>query len=302
MPEVLPLISVCIQTYQHEAYIQQCLDSVLQQNTTYAYEIILGEDCSTDKTRAICQTYADAYPDQIRLFLRHRKDVIKMNGIPTGRFNFIQNLKACRGRYIAILDGDDYWTDPLKLQKQVDFLEGHPDYSICWTKYEILEAGHFSAPDWDAIIGEDSFYELHYDNFSSPYCTHTLTCMFRAEAFHYKDILRFRFFKDNSIYLNCLQRGKGAVLNFFGGVYRKHAQGIYSLRSDYQQAISNYSNYEELLILIPESRVPNLIGKRDHWKAQFLKTLYAQPIPKLKKWWIRGKLHVYFACLNFRSI
>ncbi|TVZ59145.1 glycosyltransferase involved in cell wall biosynthesis [Flavobacteriaceae bacterium MAR_2010_105] len=300
MSDVLPLVSVCIQTYQHESYIAQCLDSVLHQSTTFNYEIILGEDASTDGTRAICKAYTQNFPDKIRLFLRQRKDVIFMNGLATGRYNFIQNLKSSRGKYIAILDGDDYWTDPFKLQKQVDFLESQSDYSICWTKYKILEGDTIQLPDWADSLFTTPSYEITYDNFSSPYCTHTLSCMFRASAFTYRDILRFRFFKDNSLYLTCLQVGKGAVLNFYGGVYRKHDQGIYSLASDYQQAISNYSNYEELLVLLPECSVPNIIGKRDNWYAQFLKTLYARPIPKFKKWWIRGKLLLYFSYLKLR--
>lgn len=298
MSDLLPLVSVCIQAYQHESYIAQCLDSVLNQTTTFNYEIILGEDASTDGTRAICKTYAQNFPDKIRLFLRHRKDVIFMNGLATGRYNFIQNLKSSHGKYIAILDGDDYWTDPFKLQKQVDFLESNTNYSICWTKYKILEGKFMQVPDWANTLFETPSYEITYENFSTPYCTHTLSCMFRASTFTYRDILRFRYFKDNSLYLKCLQVGKGAVLNFYGGVYRKHDQGIYSLASDYQQAISNYSNYEEILALIPESRVPNIIVKRNNWKREFLKTLYARRISKLKKWYIRGKLLLYFKYLN----
>src|SRR5690606_32143685 len=100
--------------------------------TTFPFEIILGEDESSDGTREICIQYAAKHPDKIKLFLRSRKDVIYINGNPTGRYNFIENLKACTGKYIALCEGDDYWTDPLKLQKQVDFLEGNPEYVGCF--------------------------------------------------------------------------------------------------------------------------------------------------------------------------
>ena len=124
------VVSVCVQTYQHGNFIKECLDGILIQKTTFPFEVILGEDESTDGTREICKEYAKKHPDKIKLFLRSRKDVIYINGNATGRYNFIENLKACKGRYIAICEGDDYWTDSLKLQKQVDFLEANPEYVI----------------------------------------------------------------------------------------------------------------------------------------------------------------------------
>jgi len=131
-----PLVSICVQTFQHESYISQCLDSILMQQTNFAFEIILGEDESLDRTRAICVQYAEKHPDVIRLFLRSRKDVIYINGNPTGRFNMLENIKSASGKYIAMLEGDDYWTDPLKLQKQVDLLESNKKLIAChhWQK------------------------------------------------------------------------------------------------------------------------------------------------------------------------
>ncbi|WP_236974815.1 glycosyltransferase family 2 protein [Membranihabitans maritimus] len=126
-----PMVSVCVQTYQHQDFIRQCLDGILMQETTFDIEILLGEDNSVDGTRDICTEYAKKYPDKIRLFLHHRENNISVSDRPTGRFNFTYNLFSARGKYIAICEGDDYWTDPLKLQKQVDFLESHPDYVIC---------------------------------------------------------------------------------------------------------------------------------------------------------------------------
>lgn len=118
-----PLLSVCVQTYQHAPYIRECLDGVLMQETSFPFELILGEDESNDGTREICQEYAERYPEKIRLFLRRREDVIEIEGFPTGRFNFISNLKASRGKYVAICEGDDYWTDKNKLEKQIQSIE-----------------------------------------------------------------------------------------------------------------------------------------------------------------------------------
>ena len=140
-----PLVSVCIQTYQHAGFIAECLDSVLMQHTNFSFEIILGEDESKDDTRKICKEYAEKYPSKIKLFLRSRKDVIYINGKPSGRFNLIENLKSCQGKYIALCEGDDYWVEPLKLQKQVDLLEKNPQLIAChhWQKNAIFKDGAF---------------------------------------------------------------------------------------------------------------------------------------------------------------
>lgn len=136
-----PLVSVCITTYQHVEFIRQCIEGALMQKTSFPFEIIIGEDESDDGTRDICIKYAKEYPQLIRLFLRSREDVIYVNGYPTGRFNFISNIKSARGKYIALCEGDDFWTDPHKLQKQVEFLESNLDCVACHHWQEILTLG-----------------------------------------------------------------------------------------------------------------------------------------------------------------
>lgn len=119
-----PLLSVLLITYNHEKYIRQSLDSVLAQKTDFDLEIVVGEDCSTDGTRKILDEYRDKYPDKIRLLYRSRNF-----GRPT--LNVYETAMKCRGKYIATLEGDDYFTDDRKLQKAVDFLESHSEYSGC---------------------------------------------------------------------------------------------------------------------------------------------------------------------------
>lgn len=118
-----PKVSVLMITYNHERFIAQAIASAVMQQTTFPIEIVIGEDCSTDGTRAIVQQFQQQYPHLIRLLL-HSHNVGMMA-------NFTQTYAACIGEYIAMLEGDDFWTDPYKLQKQVDFLEAHPDYAIC---------------------------------------------------------------------------------------------------------------------------------------------------------------------------
>src|SRR5215831_15832736 len=117
------ILSVCVITYNHEEYIAEALEGVLKQVTDFPFEVVIGEDKSADRTREICESYAAKYP-QIRI-LPPEENMGMMK-------NFWRTWKACQGKYIAYLEGDDYWTDPLKLQKQVDFLEANPGYSTCF--------------------------------------------------------------------------------------------------------------------------------------------------------------------------
>lgn len=126
-------VSVSIITYNQEDFIAQAIESVLMQKTNFDFEILIGDDGSSDGTCAIIEQYQAENPDRIRIFHHDRSSVLQLTSHPTGKWNLMNNLSHATGEYIALLDGDDYWTDPLKLQKQVDFLETHPTYGICFT-------------------------------------------------------------------------------------------------------------------------------------------------------------------------
>ena len=120
-----PIVSVKMITYNHEAYIAQAIEGVLMQETNFPIELIIGEDCSTDRTRGIVLDYQKKYPSVIRVIAWDKNVGMHANGQRTSG--------ACRGKYIAICEGDDYWINPYKLQKQVDFLDGNQDYSFVFT-------------------------------------------------------------------------------------------------------------------------------------------------------------------------
>ena len=134
----MPLVSVCIQTYKHGAFIQECINSILNQQTGFVFEILLSDDASTDGTKEICVEYAEKHPDKIRLFLHQRENNIAIGGNPTGRFSMMYNMHMAKGRYIATCEGDDYWTDPHKLQKQFEVLESEPEVMLSTTNLKVL--------------------------------------------------------------------------------------------------------------------------------------------------------------------
>ncbi|MFC1613108.1 glycosyltransferase [Patescibacteria group bacterium] len=125
-------VNACIIAYNHEHYIKKCLDGALAQKVDFSYEIVISEDCSTDKTREIVQEYQKKYPDKIKLFLNEKN--LGLTG------NWVQSLKLCNeSEYIAICEGDDYWTDPDKLQKQVNFLDKNPDFALSAHNADVIQ-------------------------------------------------------------------------------------------------------------------------------------------------------------------
>ena len=124
---MMPLVSVCMTTYNHEKFISQAIESVLCQRTTFGVEVVIGEDCSTDNTLAICRQYEAQYPDRVRVIAS--KNNIGMHA------NYRRTIEACRGKYIAMCDGDDWFTDENKLQIQVEQLE-NSCAAMCYTRSE----------------------------------------------------------------------------------------------------------------------------------------------------------------------
>jgi glycosyltransferase involved in cell wall biosynthesis len=130
-------LSVMIVTYNHERFIAQALTSVLSQRVNFDYEVVVGEDCSTDGTRAILMDFYRRFPDRIVPLLQSRNIGAMRNAEAT--------FAACRGQYLALLEGDDYWTCEDKLQKQVDFLDAHADYAICCSRAKVANEGETSS-------------------------------------------------------------------------------------------------------------------------------------------------------------
>lgn len=143
-----PLVSIICLTYNHAEYIRQCLEGFLMQQTDFSFEIIVHDDASTDGTAIIVKEYAEKYPDRFVPVLQTVNQYSQ--GVSIGK-TFLYPL--AKGKYIAECEGDDYWTDPLKLQRQVDFLENHPDYVLCSTDCMMMVEKTGEVSQW--ILGTE---------------------------------------------------------------------------------------------------------------------------------------------------
>jgi glycosyltransferase involved in cell wall biosynthesis len=236
-------VSVCMTTYNHEEFIAQAVESALMQEVSFDYEIIIGEDGSQDETRRICIDYAERYPDKIRLFLRSREDVIYVDGRPTGRFNLVESLRVARGKYIALCEGDDYWIAPDKLRKQVDFLESHPEFAICFhnvgivyeNSAEIAHPFYVENPDRPFTQRKPKPISTLEDLVRSNFIQ-TPSVMFRARLF--ESFPRWFYELDRGdwvLHVLNAQHGLIAYSDEVMAAYRVHARGIYSSKSRVEQ-------------------------------------------------------------------
>jgi len=214
------LVSILMLAYGHEKFISKAIESVLMQKTNFSYQLIIGEDFSIDNTREIVGKYAVKYPDKIRAIFNHENIGMIANAI--------QVYKACTGKYIAILEGDDHWTDPLKLQKQVDFLERNREYSICFHYVDVIDENNNLLQKHGEV--RRNIYtqkDIFLDNKTE---TRTCSMLFRKESISevlpewLNKVSAFdRFWK-----LLCLENGNGYVLKESMAYYRKHPGGVWS--------------------------------------------------------------------------
>ncbi|PAU93171.1 hypothetical protein CK503_13510 [Aliifodinibius salipaludis] len=221
-----PIISVSVHTYQHANYIEDCLKGILMQETEFSFEILLGEDASTDGTREICIEYAKKYPEKIRLFLHKRANNIQIQNRPSGRFNFLYNLHNARGKYIAICEGDDYWTDPLKLQKQVEFMERHNEYSLCFHNSKVMYENGNKSPHLFRKL-ENRKYNIE-ELIKGPWFVPTQSILFRSRFLEIPRWINYLFGGDYALQLILADKGPFYCLNDTMSVYRKNNTGISS--------------------------------------------------------------------------
>jgi|GEM_PF-542544 len=235
-------VSVAMITYNHERFIAQAIESVLMQETDFPVELVIGEDCSTDGTRAIVQEYAARYPDKVKALL-HPHNLGPAHS--PGKNNLVSVLKACTGKYIALLEGDDYWTDPHKLQKQMEFLEAHPECSLCFHNvkmvYENLSrpTRDYCPPDQKVISTLEDLLERNL----IPTCS----VMYRWGLVKELPEWFFRLrMGDWPLHVLHAQHGKIGYVDGVMGAYRIHTDSLYSQSNKLDWLIAVFDMYAEL--------------------------------------------------------
>lgn len=228
-----PLVSVCCITYNHVPFIRKAIEGFLMQKTDFPIEILIHDDASTDGTTEIIREYETKYPD---LIFPIYEEVNQYQNGHAGDIDFF-NYKRARGKYIAYCEGDDYWTDPLKLQKQVDFMEANPEYSVCFHTFrnhfvntdEYVEARSTKfLMERNAIDGMDIDVETYFKK----WYTQPMTMLFRMSSFSFEWQKRYKYYRDMHEIYHLIKNGKCRLMNFDGGVRNVHEGGISSMISE----------------------------------------------------------------------
>ena len=229
-----PLVSIRCITYNHGKYIRDALEGFIMQKTNFKFEAIVHDDASTDNTAIIIQEYAKKYPDIIKPIFETENQYSKHDGSLT-RIMYA----ACKGKYIAYCEGDDFWTDPYKLQKQVDFLENHPDYVMCSHRYHSYnETKQIMLPIIRPINTNPPLTYSLNDLIEGKWLFHPLTVMYRRQAFILEDFLKYGMSYDVIRFYHLLKSGKGYLLPDIMATYRIHENGIWSkLKQEEQFAL-----------------------------------------------------------------
>ena len=263
-----PLVSICCITYNHAQFIRKCLDGFLMQETNFPIEILIHDDCSTDGTTEIIREYEAKYPDLI--FPLYEEENQYQQG-KAAEIDFY-NYRRARGKYIAYCEGDDYWTDPQKLQKQVDFMEANPEYSVCFhdfQKYDIRDDkwlrptyGEYEFSCGGIDVSTAMF--LKYCNFGQP-----LTMLFRVDMYDFSWLKRYKYYRDTHEIYHLLCKGKGRIMDFVGGVYNLHMGGVSTSQTIPMTVQLVRETYKELYIHNSHDKViENFLFETILWNYQ----------------------------------
>lgn len=215
------VVSVVMPTYNHEKYIRQAIEGVLMQETDFLFELIIVEDCSVDDTKKIALEYAEKHPEIINVL-----DSEKNLGITD---NYFRAMGAITGKYIAICEGDDYWTDPLKLQKQVDFMESNPDCSLSFHPVNLV---FFNSDRKDFVLGSkiDRDHVFSSEEIIGGILIRTVSMLLKTEVI--QDLahwVRGAPLDDLALQLHCASKGS---VGYIGGkpmaVYNRGVPGSWS--------------------------------------------------------------------------
>jgi len=238
-------LSVRLMTYMHETFIKEAMDGIMMQKTDFKIEVVVGDDFSTDRTLDIIKSYQNTDQIHIKILDRQNGDAYWQKRQKLGRlYNFINIIENCTGKYVALLDGDDYWTDPFKLQKQVDFLEQNPTFSMCGAVAQCLKMGD-TEKEFDNAFLSNRKEILQTEDFLSGYPVHTATVLFRTSMIKLPDWMLNVSNGDLVLFSLLAEKGPVGFINEKMSVYRITGYGVWSSMSLVKRyyAFQNTSNY-----------------------------------------------------------
>ena len=221
-----PLVSIRCLVYNHEPFLRQCLDGFVMQQTTFPFEAIVHDDASTDGSAAIIREYAEKYPDIIKPIYETENQYHKHDGSIARILNAAMHPQS---KYIAVCEGDDYWTDPHKLQIQVDFLESHPDYSFSVHEYKVWNETkkEFEPHQIEFLKGVEGNLTLTLDDYATRVLfTRTLTNVYRKSALENSKYYQYDVRLDLALFYALMTQGKCYLINRPMGVYRVQPNSV----------------------------------------------------------------------------
>jgi glycosyltransferase involved in cell wall biosynthesis len=235
-------LSVFVVTYNQEQYIRQCLDSIVMQQINFDYEVIIGEDCSTDSTPQICDEYAEKFPF-IKVY-HHPKNLGLVKN-----WEFV--LNRCTGEYVAMIEGDDYWTNPNKLQTQVDYLEAHTDCQICFYKPSVVFTEYVKEDQkkCDTLIFEHLRPKIYSrTEVYEKWTILTGTVMYRNPSVKYKFSSKIDIV-DTFFFLSLMENGSADCIEFDGTAYRRTGTNYSADASveSYKKLYYQYNYYSSVM-------------------------------------------------------
>ena len=279
-----PTLSVCVFAYNHEARLAAALDSVLSQKVNFEFETLIAEDYSSDSTLQVAQSYRSRYPHLVRIEQSGHREKMMIKGHQTGRYNLFHALRACRGKYIAFLDGDDYWIDPAKLQKQVDYLEDHADCSFVFHNVYLKH-------DRDQSMPRNTYLPASFPGnrdvrhlLVQANCAPTSSVVFRRNIpSEFPRIFHTCMFGDWPLHIFNLNFGNPKYMNEVMGVYT-YGSGSWSRKPKIDQVLAILDFYDQapeilpkdLLHLLPKAQARNNRIVAMEYLKQFKLTRFAR--------------------------
>ncbi|MBQ7192179.1 MAG: glycosyltransferase family 2 protein [Paludibacteraceae bacterium] len=282
-----PLVSICCITYNHAPFIRGCLDGFLMQQMPscvreyYAhkygketsldecekkepwYEILIHDDASTDGTADIIREYEQRHPNLFKPIYETENQYKKGHRTDIDFFNY----KRAKGKYIAYCEGDDYWTVPDKLQRQVDFLEAHPAYSVCFHKTKILNTltNQMQPDNWMRFDYPDSIDEdVTPSYFLRSSVGQPLSMVFRTSRYDYEWQKHYNDYCDTMEIYHLLRTGKGRMMKFIGGQYNLHGGGVSATMDECQRSVETMDDFLTMY----------LYTRDEELKAYFIKAVF----------------------------